>query len=426
MNQFDIEAQIDQRLTETEAQLEKRLRSAQKTILNQLAAMYAKYEREGALTYQEMQKYNRLEKELARITETLTAEYQQVVADVQAMQENHYLLKFLLTAYLLDQFIARPSLPSTEVISAVFIFITGALKLPRLGSGEESDAVKAVEKAFKRGIADNESKDDLIKRIEKVLPSTVKESAPQLAESLIDRIETPVNVIGIKQPSPVEVRKAVKAEDAKLSPSRTFTKHRNKLASGIREEITAGLQKGESYAQLAKRLERQFDMASNKARLVARTESGRVRSIASEAVFQQAAEHSSATKVWMSALDTRVRKTHQKLDAVEANRNGVFKSGINVAVAPRLFIGPNAASLNINCRCTTLLKVDGKIPDVRRGRDYRNDKYQQKLADRIDKMMADEALTYKQALKKANKEILPPSTVIPFKNYADWLKEFSG
>lgn len=423
MNQFDIESQIDQRLTETEAQLDKRLRAAQKTILNQLAAMYQKYEREGALTYQEMQRYNRLEKELARITETLTAEYQQVVAQVQEMQENHYLLKFLLTAYLLDQFIARPSLPSTEVIGAVFIFITGALKLPRLGSGGESDAIKAIEKAFKRGIADNDSKDDLIKRIEKALPSTVKESAPQLTESLIERIETPVNVIGIQQPSPVEVRKAVKAEDANLSPSRTFTKHRNKLAIGIREEITAGLQKGESYAQVAKRLERQFDMASNKARLVARNESARVSAIAQLKVEEQAAQIVKINAIWLSALDTRVRASHRKLDGKRADSKGYFHYGVWKALAPHLWGIPQ---MDINCRCQKLMLVDNKVPEQRRGRDYRDDKYQQKLADRIDELMADEGKTYKRALKKAQKEVLPPSVVVPYLTFEEWAKEFSG
>lgn len=52
--------------------------------------------------------------------------------------------------------------------------------------------------------------------------------------------------------------------------------------------------------------------------------------------------------------------------------------------------------------------------------------YQRKLAERIDKYMADNGLTYKQALKRAHKEISPPSTVVPFKSFEEWKKKFSA
>lgn len=421
MNQFDVEAELDKRLIETELLIEKRLRAAQKTILAQLADMYAKYERDGALTYQEIQKYNRLEKELKRITDTLTAEYQQVVTQVQEMQENHYLLKFLLTAYLLDQFLARPSLPSTEVIGAVFIFITGALKLPRLSKSSENDAVKSILREFKQGIADNDSKDGLIKRIQRVLPSTVKESAPQLTDVLIERIETPVNVINVVSPSPVEVKKAVKNEDKALTLPKIFTKHRNKLAAGITDEINAGLKKGESYAQLAKRLEQQFDMSANRARLVARNESSRVRAVAQIAVEEQVKEFAKFGGLWLSALDARVRTSHRKLDGKRADSKGYFHYGVWKALGPHLWGIPH---MDINCRCQKLMLVNNQIPEYRRGRDYTDIKYQQKLADRIEQFMVNESLTYKQALKKARKEVLPPSVVTPYLSFDEWLVRF--
>ena len=423
MNQLEIESQIDAKLTETETQLDKRLRTMQRNVLKQLSAMYAKYERDGVLTMREMQKYNRLEKELQRITQALTAEYKQVVADVQEMQQEHYLLKFLLTAYLLDQFISRPRLPSAEIVTAAFIFITGALKVPKLTRNQESDAVSAIERALTIGVADNDSKDDLIKRIERALPSTMKESAPQLTNALIERIETPVNVIEVVSPSPVDIKAAIKHDDTRLTPARTFTRHRNSLAKGVRDEIEAGIKKGESYAQVAKRLEKQFDMASNKARLVARNESARVSAIAQLQVEEKAAEIARTNSIWLSALDTRVRKSHRKLDGKRADSKGYFHYGVWKALGPHLWGIPH---MDINCRCQKLMLVNNQIPELRRGRDYRNDKYQQKLADRIDKLMADEALTYKQALKKANKEVLPPSTVIPYVSYAEWLKEFGG
>lgn len=423
MDQLEIESQLDAKLTETESLLQKRLLTMKRNVLKQLSAMYTKYERDGVLTMREMQKYDRLEKELQRITAALTVEYKQVVADVQAMQQEHYLLKFLLTAYLLDQFIARPKLPSTEIVTAAFIFITGALKVPKLTRNQESDAVSAIERALTIGVADNDSKDDLIKRIERALPSTMRESAPQLTNALIGRIETPVNVIEVASPSPVDIKAAIKHEDTRLTPARTFTRHRNSLAKGVRDEIEEGIKKGESYAQVAKRLERQFDMASNKARLVARNESARVSAIAQLQVEEKAAEIARTNSIWLSALDTRVRKSHRKLDGKRADSKGYFHYGVWKALAPHLWGIPH---MDIGCRCQKLMLVNNQIPELRRGRDYRDDKYQQKLADRIDKLMADESLTYKQALKKAQKEVLPPSVVTPYLSYSDWLEEFGG
>lgn len=72
------------------------------------------------------------------------------------------------------------------------------------------------------------------------------------------------------------------------------------------------------------------------------------------------------------------------------------------------------------------MKVNGKLPENRRERDYMDDKYQQKLTDKIDQYMGDDGLTYVQALKKAQKEITPPTRVIPYVSYDEWLKERTG
>lgn len=424
MNQFEIEAEIDKLLIAKEAELERLLKQTKKKVLSHLADMYQKYEREGELTYAEMQRYNRLSKELRGMTETLTAGYQQVVKSVEEMQQEHYLLKFLLTAYLVDKVVSRPTLPSEEIVQAVFTFITSALKLPQLSPGKEKIRVRAISRAFKWGIEDGESKEDLVKIIQEALPEEMRENndvAPQILEALIERIETPVNVINVKQPTPAEVKATVKNEDPKLSVAKTFTKHRNFVAKGIEDEISEGLKAGEGYSKVAKRLEERFNMAANKARTVARTESGRVRAVAQLETEQQAEQYAEFTSLWLSALDARVRAKHRKLDGKRADGNGYFHYGVWKAKGPHLW---GIAEMDINCRCQKLMLVNNMIPEYRRGRDYTNPVYQQKLADRIEQFMANESLTYKQALKKAQKEIQPPSRVIPYVSYQDWLKEF--
>lgn len=341
MNQFDIEDLLDKKLMEAEDDLERVFNRRLKTILDQLARMFEKYEKDGKLTSTEMVKYNRFDKEMARITQMLTDDYQQIVKDMRTLQETQYLEKYLLSAYLISQ---------------------------------------------------------------------VQPPAAQ----------------GFSLPSPATIKEVLLNPIAELTLPKILQQHRNDTVRKINIELAQGIQAGESYWVMAKRLERVLGFSSNKARTVARTEAGRARSIAGEKVFEEASAYSKATKVWTSSLDTRVRKSHRKLDGQDADKNGVFHYKSNYTLAPRLWVGVDAASLSINCRCVVIYKINGKLPEYRRGRDYMDDKYQQKLADRIDQYMADESMTYKQAVKKATKELQPPSTVIPFVTYEEWYKEFAS
>lgn len=341
MNQFDIEDELDKKLAKAESDFEIVFIKRLKSILQQLAAMFRKYERDGVLTFTELNKYNRFQKEMERIAEVFTGDYKHIIKDMEELQETQYVAKYLLTAYLLSQTVPATeqgfTIPSTETIQVALLNPIKELTLPKI-----------------------------------------------------------------------------------------FEQHRNDTVRRINIEIAQGIQAGESYAKIAKRLEKEIGLAANKARTVARTEAGRARSIANERVYEKASKYIKTTKVWTSSLDMRVRRSHRSLDGQEADKNGVFKYQGNFATAPRLFVGANAASLNINCRCTTIIKVDGKLPEYRRGRDYMDDGYQQKLADRIDKYMGDNSMTYKQALKKAQKEIQPPSRVIPYVTYDEWLKEMGA
>jgi hypothetical protein len=70
----------------------------------------------------------------------------------------------------------------------------------------------------------------------------------------------------------------------------------------------------------------------------------------------------------------------------------------------------------VDAECTILYLVNGKFPEVRRARNYEDPKYQQKIADRMDQLLAD-GLTEKQAEAKATKEISPPSMKVPWLSY---------
>ncbi|MGE7092543.1 phage minor head protein [Lysinibacillus sp. NPDC048646] len=229
--------------------------------------------------------------------------------------------------------------------------------------------------------------------------------------------------MGFKIPSVETVEEALVNPVEFLTLPKIFESHRNDIIRSLNIEIAQSLQAGESYTDMAYRIEQSMGWTKKKAILVARTEGGRVRSEADLAVEEQASKTVNLTKVWMSSLDTRVRKSHRKLDGQNADKDGYFHYGSWKSKAPRLW---RVASMDIQCRCTVLYLVNGKLPEVRRGRDYMDDKYQSKLAARIEMYMSDMGLTYKQAFNKAYKEVNPPSVTVPFVSYKDWKKKFSG
>src|SRR5690606_32109302 len=122
-------------------------------------------------------------------------------------------------------------------------------------------------------------------------------------------------------------------------------------------------------------------------------------------------------KTWISSLDQRVRSSHRILDSQIAAKEGYFHYRGLKAKAPRLW---NRADMDVNCRCSTIAKVNGQLPQVRRGRNYKDESYQNKLQARIDKLMDKEGMTYAQAFRAADKQIKPPSEVVPFMTYKEW------
>lgn len=229
--------------------------------------------------------------------------------------------------------------------------------------------------------------------------------------------------MGFRIPSEEVIQAALANPVEFLTLPKIFEAHRDEIIRRLNIEIAQSLQAGESYTDMAIRIENAMGWTRKKAILVARTEGGRVRSQVDLAIEEQASKTTRLTKVWMSSLDTRVRKSHRKLDGQKADKDGYYHYGKWKSKAPRLW---GIASMDIQCRCHTIYMVNGKLPEYRRGRDYMDDTYQKQLAARIDAYMSDQGLTYRQAFNKAYKQVRPPSVVVPFVSYEEWKKKFSG
>ncbi|MGG3642027.1 phage minor head protein [Bacillus gobiensis] len=219
-------------------------------------------------------------------------------------------------------------------------------------------------------------------------------------------------------PSAQLLKTAIRNPIPKLTLPKLMESHRNEIVRRIGIEITQGLLAGEDYSRMARRIENTVNFSRNKARNVAVTEGGRVQTISRLDSAEQASKYADLEKAWNSTLDSHTRSSHRMLDGQKADDEGFFHIRGLKAKGPHLFGDP---SEDCRCRCTVIFLVNGKYPKVRRARNYQDPKYQQKIADRMDQLLAD-GLTEKQAEKKATKEISPPSMKIPWTSYEEWKK----
>ena len=132
----------------------------------------------------------------------------------------------------------------------------------------------------------------------------------------------------------------------------------NLVAKGVAEQKTPG--------QIAKEIQENFsETIPSKARTIARTETLTAVSLGQKAAEDDFAEiNPGGTKMWITAGDDRVRRSHEAIDGVEVPiKNGVWKSGLgNELRFPR---DPQGGAADvINCRCTFILIPEGESLDT--------------------------------------------------------------
>ncbi len=140
---------------------------------------------------------------------------------------------------------------------------------------------------------------------------------------------------------------------------------RTKLANRATSELRNGMMMGLSYGEIAKAIQGHTEANYKQAMRIARTEGGRLRSLAKQEAYTEAkAMGIDLQKRWCSSMDRRTRSSHQQLDGQTVGVDDDFVSPLSGAKGP----GPRLlgrASEDINCRCTTITIVDGIAPDSR-------------------------------------------------------------
>lgn len=134
----------------------------------------------------------------------------------------------------------------------------------------------------------------------------------------------------------------------------------------LKESITQGIILSQSYKEISKNVENILGTSASHSNKIVITEVGRALSESRLDALRQANEEGlNVRKMWVSTLDGRTRKSHQKLDGQIADVDGYFHLGSKKAKAPRLF---HIAKEDINCRCRVVGVFDDDKPMVRTAR----------------------------------------------------------
>lgn len=165
--------------------------------------------------------------------------------------------------------------------------------------------------------------------------------------------------------NPDVIRRAILAPIDRLTLNDRLERNRRKVIAEIRHQLTQGLILGNSYEEMAKRMEKVLEGNARKARVIARTETHRIRNTGKIDSAKRAAELGiDMVKVWDATLDMRTRPAHRRLDGkkVAVNENFTSPSG-GIGPAPGMMGNPKD---DINCRCIFRLELAGYEPSVRR------------------------------------------------------------
>jgi SPP1 gp7 family putative phage head morphogenesis protein len=160
------------------------------------------------------------------------------------------------------------------------------------------------------------------------------------------------------------IRSAVRQPVASKTLSERLYKARNRLANRSQGAITSGILQGKGYAEIASVISSNSEANYRQALRIARTEGGRMRTQARQNSYEEMEKVGcDLQKQWLAALDRKTRKSHGHLDGQRVKIDEFFESDGFKAIGPRCF---GVASMDINCRCTTITIVDGINPDYRR------------------------------------------------------------
>ncbi|MBQ2977618.1 MAG: hypothetical protein IJE17_09020 [Clostridia bacterium] len=129
----------------------------------------------------------------------------------------------------------------------------------------------------------------------------------------------------------------------------------NRLKKSITAEITRGIASGLLYSEMQRNIHNTTKMPLSRARLITRTEAGRVQEQATMDAAKKAVQKGAeVVKQWCSILDMKTRYNHRLLDGQIREMEEYFTVSGKKAMQPHGF---GEAEEDCNCRCTLLIRA---------------------------------------------------------------------
>ncbi|MCQ6275756.1 hypothetical protein JMM81_12395 [Bacillus sp. V3B] len=180
MNQNDIDKYLDDMITEAEREIDKMFARRLKEQLSQLSRMFRKFSVEGKdPSYTDLNKYNRLKKELALMSVAIADDYVHLLKGIQKLMETQYVENYLRSAYVYE-FEAQATMgfgmPSLDTIRKAIENPIELLTLPKLLESNRNELIRRISTDISQGLLAGESYSDISYRIEKSVGFSAKKA----------------------------------------------------------------------------------------------------------------------------------------------------------------------------------------------------------------------------------------------------------
>lgn len=150
----------------------------------------------------------------------------------------------------------------------------------------------------------------------------------------------------------------IENEISGLTLKQTLQRDRQNIIYSIKSNLIQGVNGGESYSQMAKRIQKVVDGDYKKAVRIARTETHRVREAGTyESALIGEKAGIRQVKTWNSSNDSRTRKEHRRLDGETIPLDEYFQVGRAEALKPG---DTGRVEHDINCRCFLTYEIIDK------------------------------------------------------------------
>ena len=151
------------------------------------------------------------------------------------------------------------------------------------------------------------------------------------------------------------IRAIIENEDVGTKLKEVVQKDRVDLIYKVKSNLIQGVNRGESFSTMAKRMQKVVNNDYQKAVRIARTETHRVREAGTyESALKGEQAGIKQMKTWNSSNDGRTRREHRRLDGKTIPMDEYFRVGRDKMLTPGTGSHPEQ---NVNCRCFLTFEI---------------------------------------------------------------------